>query len=80
MTAAEVTVVAMGGARLRRLACALGLHQPREGPAPSGGPTTIRFCIWCGESSDRRWSWVYTEHRWDLGPWISFVKYREVGA
>ena len=81
MTAIEVTVIAFGGRTLRQLACALGIHKTKEGPVPGdSGPSSIIYCIWCGESNDRRWDWALTVHRWDLGEGISFVKYREAAA
>ncbi len=83
MSASEVTVLAFGGRTLRRAACALGLHGVKEGPVPGTGPTSIRFCIWCGLSNDPRWCWVWTNHRSDLdsrGRTVSLVTYREAVA
>lgn len=81
MMLTEVTVVTFGGRALRQLACALGIHQTKTGPVPgTSGPTSIRYCIWCGESDDPRWEWAFTSHRWDLGPGIAFVQYREAVA
>ncbi len=79
MTAAEVTVLVFGGGVLRRLACALRIHRTREGPVPCDGPLSIRYCIWCGESDDWRWTWAWTTHRFDLGQ-VSLVRYREARA
>ena len=77
MSGAEVTVLATHGGFFRRAACALGLHEVRELLAPfDGGPGSIRFCRWCGQSDDPRWDWACTQHRGDLGGWISFVVYR----
>ena len=77
----EVTVIAYGGRILRRAACALGIHKAKTGPAPEEAiANSIRFCIWCGESDDARWSWVGTDHRYDLGRGVSLVRYREAVA
>ncbi len=73
----EVTVFAIGGRFPRRVACVLGLHAMKEGSAPpSAGPASIRYCIWCGETDDAGWSWVYTDHRVECGRWVSRVRYR----
>ena len=73
----EVTVFAFGGRFPRRVACALGLHQMHERPVQ---PASIRYCIWCGETDDARWSWVYTDHRVECGRWVSRVRYRREAA
>ena len=73
----EVTVLAFGGRFSRRFACALRLHKMKESPAPSSaGPASIRYCIWCGETDDASWRWVYTDHRVEYGRWVSRVRYR----
>ena len=77
----EVTVVAFHGRILRRAACALGIHKAKTGPVlMEAGPTSIRYCTWCGESDDARWKWVGTDHRYDLGPRVALVTYREARA
>ena len=74
----EGTVLAFSGHFLRRSACALGIHMVHEYPFPArAGPPSIRYCIWCGESDDKRWSWVGTDHRFDLGGSMSLIRYRE---
>ncbi len=83
MSASEATVLGRGGGFFRSLACALGIHGVKEGPAPPGGPPSIRFCIRCGLSNDPRWCWVWTNHRSDLdsrGRTVSLVTYREAVA
>ncbi len=78
---AEVVVAALGGGRLRLLACALGIHKDREKQLQSdAGPRLIRYCVACGESDDARWRWAWTEHLGDLRAGARLVKYREAVA
>ena len=78
----EVTVFAFGGRFPRRVACALGLHEIKDRHAPfSASPESyFRYCIWCGETDDAGWSWVYTDHRVEYGRWVSRVRYRREAA
>ena len=75
----EVVVRATHGGPLQRAACILGLHLVRELPSPArGGPRSIRFCWWCGESDDPRWVWRYTLHLPQTDETVSLVHYRTV--
>lgn len=80
MSSHTVTVTARHGWRFQRLACALGLHDRFSGQqivtVDGDRPATIRYCIWCAETSDPRWVWVGTVHDGVLG----FVEYRAAGS
>ena len=70
MTESEISVVAVHGGFLRRLACELGMHHRVS--AVSG----LIYCSACGTTEDPRWRWAYSTHL----DTISIVHYRPAEA
>ncbi len=61
---AEVQVIVPHGGFLRRCACDLGLHSNLvlEVEGDRLTPGSLRYCRWCGSSTDTRWEWSESVH------------------